>query len=71
MRIVTNVVHLRIIEKGTVRASAGARLNMDLLEKGNVVRIPFHFHCCSYSMLTYAASKDFAARVHIIYLLDH
>ena len=71
MRIVTNVVHLRFIETGTVRASASARLNMDLLKKGNVVRILFHFRCCSYSILTYAASKAFAARVDITYPLDH
>lgn len=61
MQIVTNVVHVRIIENGAVRASASARLNMDLLEKGNLVRIPFHLlfvldidlHCveslCSHS----------------------
>ena len=71
MRIVTNVVHFWIIETGIVRASASARLIMDLLEKGDFVRILFHFRCCSNLMLTYAASKAFAARVEITYPLAH
>lgn len=47
MHIVTNLVHLRIIEKDAVRASASARLDMSLRVKGDVVRTPFHSHCRS------------------------